>query len=139
MVTELEVVVRERVVRESGVWVTIAPRDFDVCTCAGHRHTFVGTPRDENGRLVSETCAACGCTTLVQDWDARHRGTDVFLTMTLLEECAEQGTWDSQFGQVLLINPAEGCALRQLGWAAQETKGGYHGTDALREWLKERH
>lgn len=133
-----EIVARTRTVTESGVWVTIAPCDFDTCVCANHNHDFKGAPRDENKNLVSYACMLCYCPTHITDRKARHRGSAVFLTIDLLEEVDQQGVWDSQFGRVLLVDSLEGCALVQLGWAVEETRGGYHGTDELKAWLKAR-
>lgn len=62
-----------------------------------------------------------------------ERGT-VFVTVSTLEQVSEQGAWDSQVGGALLLDEPEGLALEQAGLAVRETRGGYHGTDALRAW-----
>lgn len=51
---------------------------------------------------------------------------EVFVTLYTLEEVAEQGPWDSQGGDVLLLDFPEGLALEQAGLAVRETRGGYH-------------
>jgi hypothetical protein len=57
---------------------------------------------------------------------------EVFVEQELLTELGEQGQWDSQFGKVFLINdPAQAAAVEQAGLGTEETKGGYHRTDAL--------
>lgn len=62
---------------------------------------------------------------------------EVFIDEDTLLELSEQGLWDSQFGKVLLLNdPREGAALEEAGLAVQETKGGYHRTDALLKLLQ---
>lgn len=53
----------------------------------------------------------------------------VFVDADTICEVAEQGVWDSQFGDALLLGALEGLALEQAGLAVQETRGGYHGTD----------
>lgn len=60
----------------------------------------------------------------------------VFIPLSTLEDLAEQDVYDSQFGRVLLLDYHEGLALEAAGLAAKETKGGYHRTDKLLEFLK---
>lgn len=62
---------------------------------------------------------------------------EVFIPLSTLEELAEQDTYDSQFGQVFLLDYHEGLALEEAGLAAGETKGGYHRTDKLLAFLRE--
>lgn len=76
--------------------------------------------------------------------DAPPKGTvlesgEVFVPFEVLEELAEQGEWDSQFGSAFLLGVHEGLALEQVGFAVQETRGGYHRTDALVEFLNNRY
>jgi hypothetical protein len=61
---------------------------------------------------------------------------EVFISRQDLETLAEQGVWDSQFGQVLLLGPCEGLALEQAELAVLETKGGYHRSEKLLDLLK---
>lgn len=62
----------------------------------------------------------------------------VFVPFDTLYALYEQGHWDSQFGSALILNdPKEALALEALGFAEEETRGGYHGTDKLRDWMKE--
>lgn len=60
---------------------------------------------------------------------------EVFIPLSQLEELSEQGQWDSQFGEAFLLGAYEGYALEALGYAEQETRGGYHGTEALAAFL----
>lgn len=60
----------------------------------------------------------------------------VFIPASTLYELAEQDVYDSQFGKVLLLGTHEGYALEQAGLAVEETKGGYHRTDKLLEFLQ---
>ena len=60
---------------------------------------------------------------------------EVFIPLETLEELAEQGQWDSQFGSAYLLGTHEGLALEAAGLAERETRGGYHRTDALRAFL----
>lgn len=60
----------------------------------------------------------------------------VFIPLSTLEEVAEQDVYDSAFGRVLLLGYYEGLALEAAGLAARETKGGYHRTDKLMEFLE---
>lgn len=71
----------------------------------------------------------------VRDCWKHLKGRDVFVTVSTLEKLADQGSWDSQFGKVLLLPPDEGLALEAAGLAEQETRGGYHGTDLLRKLM----
>lgn len=66
------------------------------------------------------------------------RGERVFVTAVTLEELANQGEFESQFGSALLLGPAEGLALVAAGLAVQETRGGYHGTGLVRTLLDNR-
>jgi hypothetical protein len=59
----------------------------------------------------------------------------VFVPLDTLCELAEQDRWASQFGSVLLLDYQEGLALERAGLAERETKGGYHRTDLLLEFL----
>lgn len=59
----------------------------------------------------------------------------VFIPYETLWKVAEQDVWDSQMGSPLLLGYQEGLALEQAGLAVAETKGGYHGTDKLRELI----
>lgn len=61
---------------------------------------------------------------------------EVFVPLDTLYELAEQGIWDSQFGSAFLLGAYEGLALEAAGLAERETKGGYHRTDKLVEWLR---
>ena len=60
----------------------------------------------------------------------------VFIPMKTLYELSEQELWNSQFGSAFLLGYHEGLALEAAGLADQETKGGYHRTDALLAFLK---
>lgn len=60
----------------------------------------------------------------------------VFVDASTLVELSEQDVYDSQFGSVLLLDSREGLALEQAGLAVQETRGGYHGTDAVKALVK---
>ena len=60
---------------------------------------------------------------------------DVFVPVDTLYELAEQDTWDSQFGKVLLLDAHEGLALVAAGFAVHETRGGYHRTEKLTGWI----
>lgn len=60
---------------------------------------------------------------------------EVFVTASDLYELSEQDTWDSQFGKVLLLGHFEGIALEQAGLAIRETRGGYHRSDTLADYL----
>lgn len=73
-----------------------------------------------------------------EDWIARGKHTTgtVFVDQDTLMNLADQGVWDSQFGSVLLLDMLEGIALEQAGLAQQETRGGYHGTEKLKELLR---
>lgn len=63
---------------------------------------------------------------------------DVFISENTLIALAEQSRWDTHFGNPpILLTPAEGKALVQVGLAEQETRGGYHGTDLLRSRMDE--
>ena len=60
----------------------------------------------------------------------------VFVGYDFLEALSEQGTWDSQFGNVLLCHDDRiEAALEAIGFLVKETKGGVHGTDELKAWL----
>lgn len=61
----------------------------------------------------------------------------VFIPDSVLYGVAEQGDYDSlsPFGTALLLGTHEGYALEQAGLAVQETRGGYHGTEKLRQLL----
>lgn len=61
---------------------------------------------------------------------------EVYVCEDTLVELGEQGRWDSQFGKsaVTLAGPV-GEALVSIGFAEKETRGGYHGTPALVEFL----
>lgn len=59
----------------------------------------------------------------------------VFITEETLWELSKQGQWDSQFGGSYLLAMDQGLALEQAGLAVRETKGGYHSTEKLREFL----
>lgn len=61
---------------------------------------------------------------------------EVFIPMRTLHAIAEQDVWDSQFGGALLLGYHEGMALEKAGLAVQETKGGYHRSEALLELLR---
>lgn len=61
----------------------------------------------------------------------------VFVEMSTLYAVSEQGVWESQFGNVLLLDYLEGLALEAAGLAEQETRGGYHTTELLTEFLRE--
>lgn len=61
---------------------------------------------------------------------------EVFIPMGTLAELAEQDRMDSQFGSVFLLGMREGLALEQAGLAEQETRGGYHRTDALMAFME---
>ena len=60
---------------------------------------------------------------------------EVFIPLADLQELAEQDQWDSQFGMTFLLGTYEGYALTAAGLAEQETRGGYHRTDALLDFL----
>lgn len=61
----------------------------------------------------------------------------VFIPLSTLEELSEQDVWDSQFGSAFLLDYHEGLALKAVGLAAEETRGGFHRTEKLLEFLKE--
>jgi hypothetical protein len=90
-----------------------------------------GTPR-----LAHRLTPTGGMELRVPQDGSRWAGRVAFVPTGDLEELAEQGRWDSQSGQVLLLNdPVAAAALVAHGLAVQETRGGYHGTDRLRELL----
>lgn len=62
---------------------------------------------------------------------------EVFVPLSTLEEVACQGRWDSQYGSALVLTATKKYALVAAGWAREETRGGIHGTDALRQWLNQ--
>lgn len=63
---------------------------------------------------------------------------DVFISEDTLYELESQGRWDSQFGSALLLDPYKGLALEAKGWAERETRGGYHGTEKLKKWMRKK-
>lgn len=80
-------------------------------------------PQEIDGRIFFEERPPKG--TVIEE------GT-VFIPESVLYEVAEQGVWDSQFGNALLLDTHMGYALEQAGLADRETRGGYHGTEKLR-------
>lgn len=60
---------------------------------------------------------------------------EVFIELNTLYELSEQDTWDSQFGSALLLGIHEGLALVEAGLAVQETRGGFHRTERLMEFI----
>lgn len=61
---------------------------------------------------------------------------EVFVPLSDLYELAEQRRWDSSFGSSFsLTSYLAKLAVVKAGWAVEETRGGIHGTDALRTWL----
>ena len=61
---------------------------------------------------------------------------EVFVPLQTLYDLADQDVWDSQFGSAFLLSNQEGLALVGHGLAEQETKGGYHRTQKLLEFLE---
>ena len=62
----------------------------------------------------------------------------IFIDQDTLVQLAEQGRYDSQFGKpTVTLMPGEGAALVHEGLAVKETRGGYHGTDKLRDLMME--
>lgn len=69
-------------------------------------------------------------------WQHKLESGTVFIPLSTLEELADRGPWDSQFGRpAFLLDDHEGLALVAAGFAVQETKGGFYSTDELHEWL----
>lgn len=67
-----------------------------------------------------------------------HEGRSVFIEQNLLIRLADQSRYATQFGAVrVALLPHEGVALVAHDLAVRETRGGYHGTDKLRDLLKE--
>jgi len=57
----------------------------------------------------------------------------VFISWSLIEELSGVTTDSLGMGGSLIIGHREGYALEQAGFAVQETRGGYHGTEATKE------
>ncbi len=77
---------------------------------------------------------------ITREYVAREYGTlvgDVFVPWTLIEALCEIDQHDSFFGEHILINDSTvATALTEAGYAVQRTKGGYYGTDELRNAAK---
>lgn len=71
----------------------------------------------------------------VRECHAHRVGREVFVPRETLEQLADQDRWDSSFGEVLLLETNVGLALEGVGFAEQETRGGWHGTPELKQWL----
>lgn len=66
------------------------------------------------------------------------RSGTVFISNEQLVEVAERDQWAGAFGAMLVdLPPWAEHALEQAGLGVRETRGGVHGTDKLRELLKE--
>lgn len=62
---------------------------------------------------------------------------EVFVSLSTLEELAEQDEWDSQFGSAFLLDLHQGLALEAAGLAVSETRGGYHRSESLQQFIDE--
>lgn len=61
---------------------------------------------------------------------------EVYVSEDTLVQLAEQGRWDSQFGKsAVTLDGPTGEALVSINFAEKETRGGYHGTPALMEFV----
>ena len=77
-------------------------------------------------------------------WESAYPGSTfkpqsgkVFIEADTLIEVSEQDQWAGAFGESLVIAPRwADLALEQAGLAVRETRGGVHGTPALKELLK---
>lgn len=62
----------------------------------------------------------------------------VFVTVETLEAVASQDPWAGAFGESLTIGWHEKLALVQAGLAVEETRGGVHGTERMKEmWARD--
>ena len=64
-----------------------------------------------------------------------YRNGEVFIPLDTLYELNEQGRDDSMFGSAFLLGWTEGLVLVALGFAEKETRGGFHSTPVLKDWL----
>lgn len=76
----------------------------------------------------------------VVEWgmELYHEGAAVYVPEDLLVQLSERDRYASEFGAPApLVTPAQGAALVSYGLAVRETRGGYHGTNKLRDLLNE--
>jgi hypothetical protein len=72
---------------------------------------------------------------MVPEWGAELDG--VWFPAELLEQLADQGSYDSQFAPALLVKTDQERVLLARGLAMKETRGGLHAGPAMKQFWQE--
>lgn len=108
--------------------ITTQTRVIEGIVLPWQRVERTGPQRLDNGIIIGEDRPPKG--TVVESGE-------VFIDINTLYDLSEQDRWDSQFGSACLLGPWEGLALVEAGLAEEETRGGFHRTDLLMEFIKD--